>query len=229
MDFTDTDQQPFDSAMEFAENPEPRASCLLLLDISGSMKGDPIAQLNRGLETFSGELKSDRLASKRAEPGIVTFGGTVKVALPFESAETFTPPVFNADGGTPMGEAVCVGLDLLANRQTEYRNAGISRFRPMVFLVTDGAPTDNIERAVARVREGEERKQFSFFSVGVDNADMNTLARFSTSTPLKLRGLAFADMFRWLSASLSAVSRSQPGQVVGLTNPTAPAGWAQIP
>ena len=49
MDFKDADQEPFDVAMEFADNPEPRVSCLLMLDASGSMQGERIAQLNEGV------------------------------------------------------------------------------------------------------------------------------------------------------------------------------------
>ena len=60
------DQVPFSGA-EFAENPEPRCPCLLLLDTSGSMRGDPIAQLNLGIRTLNDELRADSLAAKRVE------------------------------------------------------------------------------------------------------------------------------------------------------------------
>ena len=62
-------------ASEFAENPEPRVPCVLLLDVSGSMSGQPIAELNEGLITLKDTLAADSLASKRAEIAIVTFGG----------------------------------------------------------------------------------------------------------------------------------------------------------
>ena len=70
----DYDQIPF-SAAEFAENPEPRCPCLLLLDTSASMNGEPIAELNEGLVTFKDELMADAMAAKRVEVAIVTFGG----------------------------------------------------------------------------------------------------------------------------------------------------------
>jgi hypothetical protein len=60
------DQKPFDSA-EFAENPEPRCACLMLIDTSGSMSGNPISELNAGLKTFEDELKADSLSAKRVE------------------------------------------------------------------------------------------------------------------------------------------------------------------
>ncbi|MBA3967146.1 MAG: hypothetical protein H0X47_15500, partial [Nitrospirales bacterium] len=68
-----TDQIAFGTT-EFADNPEPRCPCLLLLDISASMNGTPIAELNKGLITFKDELAADQLAMKRVEVAIVTFG-----------------------------------------------------------------------------------------------------------------------------------------------------------
>jgi len=67
------DQVPF-GASEFADNPEPRCPCLLLLDTSASMEGEAMAELNRRLAAFKDELSTDALAMKRVELGIVSFG-----------------------------------------------------------------------------------------------------------------------------------------------------------
>src|SRR5580765_1353336 len=107
-------QTPFGAA-EFADNPEPRCPCLLLLDNSGSMNGNPIAELNRGLKTFHDELLADSLAAKRVEVGIVTFG-PVRVELEFTGAASFLPPDLHSSGSTPMGEAIERGLEMLRQR-----------------------------------------------------------------------------------------------------------------
>ncbi|KQN01455.1 vWA domain-containing protein [Sphingomonas sp. Leaf25] len=223
----DFEQAPF-GAIEFADNPEARCACLILMDVSGSMKGDPIAEANRGLQQFAEELREDRLASRRVDVAVITFGDKVDVVAQFGSAQTFYPQPLVANGSTPMGEAIETGVDLVAARQAEYRSNGIATYRPWIFLVTDGAPTDSWERAARRIRDGESRNSFSLFAVGVGGADMKTLSQISVKAPVALNGLAFGDMFRWLSSSLSAISRSSVGQAVALSNPAGPAGWATI-
>jgi len=209
---------------DFANNPEPRCPCLLLLDVSGSMGGQPITELNAGLTAFKDELTTDSLAAKRVEVGIVTFG-PVKTELPFQSAATFFPPALTAQGDTPMGAAIMQGLDLVRQRKNEYRTNGISYYRPWVFMITDGAPTDEWQAAATAIREGEQSKSFAFFSIGVRGANMEMLKQISVREPLMLDGLRFRELFSWLSSSLRSVSRSTPGTEVPLQPPS---GWATV-
>src|SRR3954453_14283218 len=109
------EQIPF-GTNSFAENPEPRLPCILLLDVSGSMMGNPISELNAGLVAYKDALAADSLASKRVEVAIITFGGQVQTACDFTTADAFHPPTLSAGGDTPMGAAIHQGLDLLRQR-----------------------------------------------------------------------------------------------------------------
>lgn len=209
---------------DFASNPEPRCPCVLLLDVSGSMNGRPMDELNAGLATFHDELSADSLAMKRVEVGIVTFG-PVKVEMPFTSAFKFYPSTLQCQGDTPTGSAILQALNMVEDRKRDYRANGISYYRPWVFLITDGKPTDAWTDAAEAIREGEAAKKFAFFAIGVQGADMDALRKISTREPLSLQDLKFRELFSWLSSSLSSVSRSTPGTEVTLE---APKGWASV-
>ncbi len=217
-----------EDSVEFAENPEPRCPCVLLLDTSGSMQGAPLAALNDGMRSFKDDLVRDSLASRRVEIAVVTFDGEARVAEDFITADLFEPPTLTAAGQTCMGTGINKALDLLHARKTQYRAGGIAYYRPWVFLITDGEPQgespDQMERAVQRVREDEAAKRVAFFAVGVEGANMSNLAALAVRAPLKLIGLNFREMFVWLSASMQRVSQSRTTDQVELSPP----GWGTI-
>ncbi len=228
------EQTPFNIKQEDVLNTENRCPSVLILDISGSMQGEPIRQLQEGVTVYRDSLFADGLAKKRVEVAIVTFGGVVEVVQSFTTAENFTAPALASRGDTPMGEAVVTSLKLLADRKAELKAAAIPYYRPWVFLLTDGGPTDANSNfwseAKEQIKQGEAGKKLSFFAVGVEGADMDRLTELNPArAPLKLQGMEFRKMFQWLSASQQSVSRSNPGDKVQLTDPTAgPTGWAQV-
>ncbi len=211
---------------EFVDNPEPRCPVILLCDTSGSMLGAPINALSAGLAAFREEVYKDEQASLRVEVALITFG-PVRLAQDFVTIDNLTSPLLKADGVTPMGEAIEYALDLLEERKETYKNNGIQYYRPWVFLITDGAPTDAWHYAAQRVRQAEAQRRLLFFAVGVEGADMSTLRQIAPSErpPVLLKGLDFKSMFQWLSTSMKRVSSSQVG---GAMIALPPVGWGQI-
>lgn len=217
------DQEPF-ATVEFADNPEPRVPCVLLLDTSASMAGSAIDELNEGLRRFIGEVAEDSLAHKRVDLAVITFG-PVKVEVPFGVVPVGLALDLKAADATPMGAAIVRAASLVEARKREYRANRIAYFRPWIFLITDGEPTDDWKRAAEVVAAGEERGRFSFYAVAVEDASMETLTSISVRKPLRLRGLAFRELFAWLSNSMSSMVHSQPGQLARLPRPDGPDGW----
>ena len=207
----------------FVFNKEPRCACVLLLDTSASMDGAPIAALNAGLQSFRQALSADANASKRVEPCVIVFGDEAKVLAEFTTADRWEPPTLAACGATPMAEAIDLALDALERRQASYREARVPTYRPWVFLITDGAPTsppERMEAVRARLRPLVAAKKIAFFGVGVTDEALPFLESLG-SVPKRLAGLAFQELFLWLSGSLRRVSGSQPGDRVqhGPTDP----------
>lgn len=216
----DWGEELFQAGLEFANNPEPRCPCVLLLDTSKSMSGEPMNALNDGLRAFREELLKDTLARQRVEVAIITFGGTVQVMQHFVTIDNFTPPQLQANGQTPMGTGILQALDLLDARKAMYLANGVTYYRPWMFLITDGAPkgepAEVTRQAVQRLRAEEAAKKVAFFAIGVEGANLQLLAKVSARPPLKLRGLRFVDMFVWLSRSTGRVAHSREGEQVAL-------------
>ncbi|MBT4141147.1 MAG: VWA domain-containing protein [Candidatus Latescibacteria bacterium] len=221
-------EEPKLEEIEFAENPEPRCPCVLLLDTSGSMSGSAINALNEGLQTFKNALTEDGLASRRVEIAIVTFDSKVNVVQDFVTADQFEPTTLSAGGATAMGTGIVTGLDMVQNRKTQYRENGITYYRPWIFMITDGEPqgeaNDIIDQASQRIKTEEENKSAAFFAVGVEGANMEKLQSIAARAPVKLNGLNFGEMFVWLSASMQRVSHSKVDEQVDLP----PLGWGTV-
>ena len=205
--------------IQFAENPEPRCPLVILADVSTSMYGAPMEALNQGIAVLSNALKKDPLASLRVEVAVVTFGSTAQVVQDFVTANQFEAPTLAANGITMMSAGISLALDKLEERKQMYRDNGIDYYRPWLWLMTDGAPTEEqevVNAATAKLRQADSEKRVAAFSVAIGSADMDTLTEISPRRPLPLQGLEFSSMFLWLSQSMSRVSASQTDDEITL-------------
>lgn len=229
--------ESLEDAIEIANPQHPHCATVLLVDTSGSMAGDKIRQLNAGIGYFRDDVVRDDLARKRVEVAIVPFGGSVSAPAGFTSIEELPDAQLQASGGTPMGEAILTAIELVRRRKAEYRELGVDYYRPWIFLITDGEPTDmrpgdeRWNEVVRAVHAGEDGREFLFFAVGVEPADLDVLRRIAPPErpPVQLRPGRFQELFAWLSRSQQRVSASRVGEQLALEDPTGPSGWAQIP
>jgi uncharacterized protein YegL len=211
--------------IEFVTNPDPRCPCILLLDTSGSMDGRPIDALNRGLQAFQVDLAQDALAQRRVEIAIVTFGNGVRMWQEFVTADQFQAPTLAAGGDTPMGQAIELAISMLRDRKDQYKANGIAYYRPWVFMITDGTPTDQWQSAAQSVHMEEAAGSLAFFAVGVEGANMPILSRIAVRPPMMLQGLQFVNLFLWLSRSQKRVSAGKVGEQTALPPVT---GWTAL-
>jgi uncharacterized protein YegL len=198
--------------VEYIENPEARLACVLLLDTSGSMAGQPIVKLNTSFAAFIQTMRKNEIAALRIDIAVISFGTEVHIMQEFTSPSEIRPVYFKARGTTGMGRALQSALEMLLKRKELYAQNGIPYYRPWLFLITDGTPTDDWQEAAKQVRQGAAAGEFHFFGVGVEGADMETLSQIATpnTPPLKLRGLDFQSLFLWLSSSLVKVTSCEP-------------------
>ena len=208
---------------DLVNNPTARVPVCLCLDVSGSMLGNPIRELNNGVMQFYNAIKEDEVASYSAEIAVVTFGRNgAECKADFAGVMLQPePPVLMADGYTPMGEAVNLALDMLETRKKEYKDAGVDYYQPWLVIMTDGAPNGDegeLLRAIDRTADLVNGRKLTLFPIGIgEAADMKTLGKFSPKRdPLRLRELKFNEFFQWLSKSISSTSQSIPGETIQL-------------
>lgn len=203
------------SIVELSLNPDPRVACVLLLDTSGSMSGQgKIGALNSGLRQFKAAIAEDEVAKRRVEICIVEFNDSARLISDFVTPDNFTPPTLTAGGTTAMGEAVLMGLDIIRQRKEVYKHNGLSYYRPWIFLLTDGAPTDEITYAAQAAQQSEATKEVIFFAVGVGaDANRQVLKQLAPNRAFMIDHLKFEELFRWLSNSVNLEANSRGGQL----------------
>lgn len=221
-----TDQVPFEfgDPNQFVENPEQRAPCVLLLDTSSSMSGHKINQLNAGLHTLTRQVSADSLALSRVEITIAEFGRAVQSVHPFATVDNIRVPQLVAGGSTPMGAALDLGMKLISDRIKDFRKAGVPSLVPFMFLISDGAPTDDWKGAASRIADLEKKGKLFFFPIGVDGADLKMMSSISGRQALMLKDANFPKLFQWVGYVMSDYSASRPGDKVVLRAPD----WAEV-
>lgn len=178
----------------------------LLLDVSGSMYGEPIEAVKNGVQMLLSSLRQDPYALETVYLSIITFASEAKQAMPLTELSSFQPPSLEARGQTAMGDA----LALLARKVDEEVEKTTPEkkgdWKPLVFIMSDGAPTDDIRHGLEEMK----KRKFGIVVACAAGKDANVSAlQQITESVVRLDNLeneSIKAFFKWVSASVSAGS-----------------------
>lgn len=211
----------YNFSTESAENYEQKCLCVLVLDTSGSMSGKPISELNQGLIDFYEEIESDETTSQRLEIALISFNSTSQIVQEPALIENIAIPELKAMGCTAMVSALYDAIQLVEDRKSWYKSTGQKYYRPWIILMTDGEPTDDtneVNNLSQKIKIDTENKRYAFLPIGVEGANMDVLKELQgTIPPMKLKGTRFSAFFKWLSASMGSVVKTEIGEKVDLS------------
>lgn len=184
-----------------------RLPIYLLIDTSGSMHGEAIEAVRNGLQVMANALRQDPYALETAYLSVITFSSSAKQITPLTELTDFQVPNIQANGTTAMGEALSLLADCI-NREVVKGSAEVKGdWKPLVFLLSDGAPTDNLSKGIAAMK-GVKMGAFVACAAGA-SADTATLRQI-TETVVSLDtadSSSIAAYFKWVSASISVSSQ----------------------
>ncbi|MBD5311068.1 MAG: VWA domain-containing protein [Bacteroides sp.] len=192
----------------------------LLLDTSGSMFGEPIEAVNSGVQVLLSTLRSDPYALETAYLSVITFDNTARQVVPMTELSAFQAPNLTANGCTALGEALSFVAQRADAEVTKTTAEKKGDWKPLVFIMTDGAPTDDLQRGIDEFKKRkwgivvacaagagastDTLRKITECVVSLDQADSNTIKKY----------------FKWVSASISTSSMKVDeghGDVTGLS------------
>lgn len=185
-----------------------RLPVYLLLDTSGSMFGEPIEAVKNGVQTLLSTLRGDPYALETAYLSIITFNSKAEQIVPLTELSAFQQPNINASGCTALGEALSLLSQKVDIEVTKTTAEVKGDWKPLVFIMTDGQPTDNLERGLDDFR----KRKFGMVvaCAAGQGADVSTLQKI-TENVVQLDTADSATIkafFKWVSASISTSSKS---------------------
>ena len=187
-----------------------RLPVYFLLDTSGSMTGEPIEQVKNGVQMLVSALRQDPYALETAYLSVITFSSNASQVVPLTELTSFQPPELIASGITELGAALKLVAER-ASQEVEKTTASTKGdWKPMVFLMTDGMPTDDWKSGLQRFRQ-EKWGIVVGCAIGANDQTVNdVLLNVCGEAVFRLdtadRG-AISSFFKWVSASISVGSQ----------------------
>lgn len=185
-----------------------RLPVFLVLDTSGSMTGEPIEQVKNGVQMLVSALRQDPYALETAYLSVITFSSTATEAVPLTELAAFQVPALTASGATALGEALALVANVASAGLAKTTSSAKGDWKPMVFLMTDGAPTDDWQKGLTRF---QQEKWGIVVGCAVNSGDVTVLQKIAGDAVVKLDtsdSTAMSKFFKWVSASVSNNSKA---------------------
>ncbi len=197
------------ATFEFHEEGGRRLPVYVLADCSGSMAGDPIEGVNQGLQLLQRTIQSTPHALETVWLSLITFADAARQVVPLTAAPEIQMPHLTAQGATALGAALRTLLDAIDREVIVNTPERKGDYKPLVFLFTDGQPTDDWREPAAQVKSQVQRQLANVIALGAGaHCDVPTLRAIAETvlfmedtTPDNIRAY-----FQWVSQSVRAAS-----------------------
>ena len=205
---------------------ERRLPVYLVLDCSGSMMGDPIEAVRHGIRALVTDLRSDPIAMETAYLSVITFHSSAQQVIPLTELMSFQEPNLEALGSTALGAALKLLEERAENEVRKTTPELKGDWRPLVFIMTDGQPTDNWEAAADRIKANARQFGAIVACAAGSSANPEPLKRV-TEHVVQLNSLQPEELkrfFQWVSSSIKSTSYNleQVADNAGITLPPPP-------
>lgn len=187
-----------------------RLPIYFLIDISESMVGEPIQQVEEGLSTIIQTLKTDPVAMETVYVSIIVFAGEAKTLIPLQEIINFYPPKFPIGSGTSLSKGLGHLMYELRRNIIKTTPEQKGDWKPIVFLFTDGVPTDDTTNAIKEWKQNWQRSS-NMVAVSFGEETNNRLLGELTENVLWFKNTntsSYKEFFKWVTASIKTSSVS---------------------
>lgn len=183
-----------------------RLPVYLLLDTSGSMNGEPIEAVKNGVQMMISSLRQNPQAIETAFLSVITFSSTASQLIPLTDLASFQMQDIKAGGTTALGDALRLTAQCIDREVQQTTTEKKGDWKPLVFIMTDGIPTDNWQSGLA---EFKRRKVAFTVACAAGSSVDTTILKQITDNVVSLDtadGGSIAKFFAWVTASIGVSS-----------------------
>lgn len=211
--------------MDFGGAAVRRLPVYLVLDVSSSMSGEPIDEVNQGIQLLYNELLNNPQAIETVWISVITFSREAKQIVPLTELTRFTPPKLVTSYGTFLGAALRLLRQAMDREIAPNKPGQKGDYKPLVFFMTDGQPVDEWQAEAQALKERTRRKLANVIALGCGPYANRDVLKEITETVLLMHDMTAENvraLFQWVSASVQAASVSAAGAGEGANLPPPP-------